>query len=449
MPVRPHDPSARQKTWLDRSLALVTDVRAGEGPTALLLAANIFCIIAFYSVLKVVRDSLILSEGGAVAASSASAGQALILLAAVPLYSVIASRVNRLRLVCGVTLFFASHLVLFYLAGAAGARIGYAFYLWAGVFNLVVTAQFWAFTNDIYSSERGKRLFPLVGLGASTGAFVGAGLTYLGFSELGPYRLMLVAAAGLMLPIALTLGVHRREGGASNTTAASAEKPLEKSGGGFQLVLRNRYLLLIALLMVAVNLINTLGGFLLNSIIVREATAAVAAGSTLGIRELTGQMSAGIQTWVNFLGLMFQAFLVSRIFKYVGVRGALFILPLISLVGYSLIALIPAVAVVRVVKILENSTDYSIQSTTRNALFLPTSREAKYKAKQAIDSFFWRAGDLLQFVVVSIGTALALTLQQFALVNAIFAVALVGIVIALFREHKSLTEPAEATERAA
>ena len=448
MPVLPHDASARQKTWLDRGLALITDVRAGEGPTGLLLAMNIFCIIAFYSVLKVVRDSLILSEGGSYAASSAAAGQALVLLAAVPLYGAIASRVNRLWLVCGVTLFFASHLVLFYIAASAGVKVGYAFYVWAGVFNLVVTAQFWAFSNDIYSSERGKRLFPLVGLGASLGAFVGAGLTYLGFSELGPYRLMLIAAAGLLVPVALTLWVNRRERSAAHA-AASAEKPLEKSGG-FQLVLKNRYLLLIALMMVAVNLINTLGGFLLNTVIVNEATAAVASGTAggLGVRELTGQTSAGIQTWVNFLGLLFQAFLVSRIFKYVGVRAALFILPLVSLGGYSLMALIPVAGIVKVTKILENSTDYSIQNTTRNALFLPTSREAKYKAKQAIDSFFWRAGDLLQFVVVAIGTTLALTLQQFALINAIFAVVLVVIVIALFREHKRVTEPA-ATERAA
>src|SRR5207253_9558941 len=65
-------------------------------------------------------------------------------------------------------------------------------------------------------------------------------------------------------------------------------------------------------------------------------------------------------------------------------------------------------AVVRMVKVLENGTDYSIQNTARHALFLPTSREAKYKAKQAIDSFFWRAGDVLQAVVVFVGTQLAL-----------------------------------------
>ena len=112
-----------QKSWLDRSLSLVTDVRAGEGGSALLLAANVFCLLAFYSVLKVVRESLILSEGGAEVKSYAAAGQALLLLAIVPAYGVFASSVNRLWLVCGVTLFFASHLLLFYLAGSAGVPV--------------------------------------------------------------------------------------------------------------------------------------------------------------------------------------------------------------------------------------------------------------------------------------------------------------------------------------
>ena len=125
--------------------------------------------------LKIVRDALILSEAGAVAASYASAGQALLMLGFVPAYGAFASRVNRVWLICGVTLFFASHLLIFSLLGAAGVRIGIAFYLWIGVFNMAAVAQFWAFANDLYSTERGKRLFPVVGIGASLGAVVGSG----------------------------------------------------------------------------------------------------------------------------------------------------------------------------------------------------------------------------------------------------------------------------------
>jgi len=170
-------PRGHEKSPLDRALSVFTDVHPGEGLSALLLAANVFSLLAFYSVLKIVRDSLILAEAGAVAASYASAGQALLLFAFVPAYGAFASRVNRLRLVCGVTLFFASHLLIFYLLGMAGVRVGVAFYLWIGVFNMVAVAQFWAFANDLYTNDRGKRLFPLVGIGASLGAVVGSGAT--------------------------------------------------------------------------------------------------------------------------------------------------------------------------------------------------------------------------------------------------------------------------------
>ena len=324
-------PAGGTKNWLDRALSLFTDVRAGEGGTALLLAANIFCILAFYSVLKVVRDALILAESGAVIKSYSAAGQAMLLLGIVPLYGAFASRVNRLRLVCGVTLFFASHLVVFYALGSAGVRVGIAFFLWAGIFNLVVISQFWAFANDLFSSERGRRLFPLIGVGASLGAFVGSGLTFLGFADLGAYRLMLIAAAGLIIPTLLTLWVHQRERDSGRDHAsAEANQPLSKAGG-FQMVLKQRYLLLIALLMVAVNLVNTLGGFLLDQMMKADAVARIAAGVAggLGEAELIGTTKGEIDTWVNLLTLLFQAFLVSRIIKFIGVRGALFILPLV------------------------------------------------------------------------------------------------------------------------
>jgi AAA family ATP:ADP antiporter len=216
-------------------------------------------------------------------------------------------------------------------------------------------------------------------------------------------------------------------------------------------VLTHRYLLLIALLMVAVNLVNTLGGFLLNTIIVTQAEAAVASGAAGGleVREVAGTLSAGIQTWVNALGLLMQALLVSRIFKYLGVRGALFILPIVALGGYALVALLPVVGVVKVVKILENSTDYSIQNTARHALFLPTSREAKYKAKQAIDTFFWRAGDLLQAAIVYVGlNFVALSVSGFAAVNMVLVCVWLGLVVAIAAEHRKLTA-ADVDERAA
>lgn len=440
----------RDKSWLDRALSLFTDVHPGEGVSALLLAANVFYLLAFYSVLKIVRDALILSEAGAVAASYSAAGQALLMLMFVPAYGAFASRVNRVWLISGVTLFFASHLLVFSAIGSSGASIGIPFYLWIGVFNMVAPAQFWAFANDLYSTERGKRLFPLIGVGASLGAVFGSGITSIVFGNIGPYRLMLIAAAGLVVPVVLTILVDRREKATSrDMPAAQAEQPIG-GAGGFQLVFRQRYLLLIALLVLLFSLVNTLGGFILNAMITETAAAQVASGAAGGLdeRALIGTMAGRIQTSVNVLSFFLQAFVVSRIFKYAGVRAALFILPIIALGGYSAIFLLPIIGVVSWVKILENSTDYSIQNTTRHALFLPTSREAKYKAKQAIDSFFVRAGDLLQAVVVFGGTALALGVHQFALINILFVALWLVVAVAIAREHKKIV-PADIAGKAA
>jgi AAA family ATP:ADP antiporter len=360
-----------------------------------------------------------------------------------------------------VTLFFASNLILFYLAGMAGFRIGIPFYLWIGVFSMSAVAQFWAFANDIYTTDRGKRLFPILGVGANLGALVGAGTTAAIFGGIGPYPLLLVAAAGLVVPVVLTIWVNTRERAARRDAAAGqAEQPLAKTNG-FKLVFSQRYLLLMAALVLLLNLVNTLGGFMQNTLVSQYVVNSVVAdpAGQEGRRPLTederravagsiGTIQGGIQTWVNLLSLLFQTFLVSRIFKVIGVRGALFILPFVALGGYTLIGLLPVLGVVRIAKIFENSTDYSISNTTRHALFLPLSREAKYAGKQVIDAFFVRFGDFLQAGVVFAGTALAFGVRHYALMNIAFVALWLVVARAIAREHRNLV-PVEAEEKAA
>lgn len=127
--------------------------------------------------------------------------------------------------------------------------------------------------------------------------------------------------------------------------------------------------------------------------------------------------------------------------KLIGVRGALFVLPLVALASYSLIAFLPIFSIVRIAKVFENSTDYSINNTARHALFLPTSREAKYKAKQAIDTFFWRAGDLIQALIVFVGLRASLSVRAFAAVNLALVFVWLWLAVAIGREHRSLTAP--------
>ena len=446
-----------RKGWLDRALSLVSDVRAGEGVGALLLAANVFALLAFYYILKTVREALILSEGGPEVKSYAAAGQALLLLAFVPAYGMLASRVNRMVLISGVTVFFALHLVVFYLLGSAGVHIGVAFFLWMGVFAVVMPAQFWAFANDVYDSDRGKRLFPIVGVGSALGAWAGAVAASGLFATVGPYLLLLLSAAGLVATIGLTRWIDTRTrarraaaGAQPATSAASApgdaaaEAPLGKEGG-FRLVFSQRYLLLIAMLVMTTNIVNTVGEFILGSLVTADAAAQIASGAAAEGTEdlLIGEFYGRFFSWANFLGFAFQLLLVSRLFKYIGVRGTLFVLPLVAAFTYGTAAVVPLLAIFSLVKVLENSTDYSINNTAKHALFLPTSREAKYKAKQAIDSFFWRAGDMLQAVVVFVGVQMAFDVRGFAAINLVLIGVWLLICLGIAREHRKLTREEE------
>src|SRR5215470_4735161 len=158
---------ASGKSPVERLLSPIADVRRGEALTPLLLALNLFLVLAAYYMLKTVREALILTQGGAAVKTYSSAGQALLLLVLVPAFAAFASRVNRMQLVRWVTLFFVANIVVFFALGRAGVHLGVPFFLWVGIFNVMVISQYWAFANDIYTPEQGKRLFAIVGLGSS------------------------------------------------------------------------------------------------------------------------------------------------------------------------------------------------------------------------------------------------------------------------------------------
>jgi len=382
-----------------------------------------------YYVIKPVRDLLILQSGMAELRIYASAVAACAFLVVIPIYSALASRVNRVRLVNGVTAFFASHLVIFYFLGAGKAAIGVAFFVWTGSFNLMLVAQFWAFASDLYTQEQGRRLFAIIGTGSSLGAVFGAAAAGRLFRLLDANHMMLVAAGLLLACMALTNCVHRRE----PHTGSEARLPKAfDSGSGFPLILKQRYLRLIAVLIVISNVVNTNGEFILSKSVIEKAHAvAYASGHLLTQQEYIGQFYADFYFWVNLVGAILQMFAVSRIFKHIGISAALLVLPIVALGGYTMLSFAPLLSVIRLAKIAENGADYSIQNTARHALFLRTAREAKYKGTTAIDSFFWRLGDAISAGIVFVGASLSFDIRTYATTNAMLTVAWLCIAAAI------------------
>jgi ATP:ADP antiporter, AAA family len=452
---------------LDRALRLFTDVKAGEAGTALLLGFNVFVLFWAYYIIKPIREALILSGGGAEVKSYVAAGQALLLLALVPAYGALADRLPRRSLLNAVTAFFAVCLVLFSALTRAEAAVDVVFFLWVGIFNVMIVAQFWSFANDIYTKEQGERLFAIVAFGGSLGAVLGSAFAGRLIPLVGVPGMLLVAAGLLVVAAAISNLVDARERAHHEThlplhlttaeipaatgehqiqTLDQTEKltvslpgvPDQSRGGTFRLVFRDRYLLLIAFLILVVNWVNTTGEYILGRTVTQAAEMTVASGNVSGltVSEYIGQFYSDFFLLVNLLGLALQLFVVARLLKYFGVKVGITILPIIALTGYTILSFMPILALVRIVKIAENATDYSIQNTVRNVLFLPTTRDQKYKAKQAIDSFFWRAGDVLSAGLVYLGTtALGFGTTGFARVNLILAGAWLLLALAIGREY--------------
>lgn len=418
---RPHS------SLLDRLLSVFADVRAGEGVTAVLMLANIFLLLVCYSIIKTVREPLVLLGGGAEVRSYAAAGQAILLMGFVPLYSWVASKARRMTLVIGATVFFIACIELFAAAVGAGVPyVGVAFFIWVGIFNISLVAQFWSFANDLYTKESGARLFPIIVIGMTAGAPLGSLVAARLFqSGLAPALILQVSAVLLAVTAGLYLLVHARE-------SAQAHAPQEAlpGAGGFALVLGNPYLRLIAALIVLLNVVNTTGEYLIARLLSAQVQELAAVNPLFDKQAYIGAFTGSYQFWVGVTALLVQAFVTSRLVKYRGLAGVLLALPLIALGGYAIVAAGAGFALVRWVKIAENATDYSIMNTARQMLWLPTTREEKYKAKQAIDTFFVRGGDVLSAAVVYGGThLLQLTVEQFALAN--IALTLVWMALAL------------------
>ena len=415
-------------------------MHAGEGATAVLMLVNIFLLLICYSVIKTVREPLILLGGGAEVRSYAAAGQALVLMGFVPLYSWFASRVDRVKLLVGVTLFFVDQ----HRAVRAGGR-GAGAVRGRGVLHLGRHLQHLAGRPVLVVRQRhlharrpaiGCSRSIIIGMtaGAPLGSLVAGHLFGLGFT---PQVILQISAVLLLATLVLYLVVNaqrdapRRHAEAAllarRRVRAGLPQPVSAADRAADRPAQRRQ-----------HHGRVPGRAPADQTTPTRWRPPIPAST----RRPTSARSIGsYQFWVNVTALLLQAFVASRLVKYLGLRGALLALPLIALGGYSIIAAGVGFAVVRWIKTAENATDYSIMNTARQLLWLPTSREEKYKAKQAIDTFFMRGGDVLSAGVVYLG-AMRMGISGFAAANVALTLVWLTVALLILRQHRALARQA-------
>ena len=408
---------------LEQFLRLFTEVRPGEGLTAICMFANVFLILCAYYFVKPLRDGWIaVSDVRGLSSVEVKAytsfAQSLVLIGGVALYGRLVTRWPRRELITWTTLFCISNLLVFWsLRAAQVAGAGVAFYIWVGIFGLFVVSQFWAFAADLYGDERGRRLLPMIAIGATAGAVTGSFIakTLVRSGVLDASALLLAALLPLTASIALTAFADSRgpagEGsGLPRRAAAAVDDAGADRGGALSLVRRHPYLLAVAAVTLLTHWVSTNGDNLLfrtvqeairHDLSTRPDLSVEAAKSF--VRDGTTAFYGSFFFWVNICALGLQAFAASRLLRYGGFGLILLLLPVIALAGYTLMAFLPILLVVRVLKTAENSVSYSINNTAQQVLWLPTTAEMKYKAKPAVETFCVRVGDGLAATTVLIG----------------------------------------------
>ena len=416
-------------TTLERWLARVMPATPQERAAALWSFAYFFALLAGYYVLRPLRDQMGIA-GGVKNLPWLFTATFVTLLVAQPLYGALVARLPRARFIPIVYHFFVANLLVFWalltfdIETAVVARV---FFVWVSVFNLFAVAVFWSFMADLFTSEQGKRLFGFIGAGGTAGALLGPIITIWLSVPLGPVNLMIAAVIFLELAV---FCVYRLERNVAVHARAEAQAQTENIGGSafaaIPELVRSPYILgigaWVALLSYAATII-----YFEQAHIVSEAVKSAG---------LQTRIFASIDLAVSLLTLVTQLLITGQVLKRVGTGVAAAALPMVYIVGFAVLAVMPTLIVVVTVQVVQRWMNFAIANPARQLFFTVVTREEKYKAKNLVDVVVYRGSDALSGWIFDTLQGLGLKLGAIALCSLPVVAGWAVLSLALGREQE-------------
>lgn len=399
--------------------ARIVPVRAGETVPMLLATAYGFCILFAFYLLRPVRDEIGAADRGNLQLLWTAV--VVVMLLAVPLYSLAVARLHRGVFIPLVNRFFALNVVAFYAAlvllpESARTWIDRVFYVWLSVFALFVVAVFWGLVVDVFRDDQGRRLFGFITVGSSLGGIAGSATTALLAAHVPVFLLLLLAVLPLEAACWLARAVARR---ADDAGAPLNREPAAAIGGsawsGIAPVFRSPQLRNIALWIMLMTFASTILYFVQSHLV----------GEAISDRALRRAFLARIDLAVNAVTIITQTLLTARIVHRLGVAATLSLLPVVAAVGFAALGSAPAaqaLTVLLVVRVLYDSSRHALAKPAREVLFTHVDREQRYKSKAFIDAAVYRGGDLLSGWIYAALAALGMSVAAIALAAAPVAV---------------------------
>lgn len=400
-----------------RLMRSAVKVESNEIKAVFLSFAFVFTLMASYYILRPIRDAMS-SNWTDAELSTLFTITFLLSAVAVALYGAACSRIRIGVLVPGMYALFALSFMGFFLLlqSMPGVQlVNKAFYVWTSIFSLFHVSVFWSFMADIFNKKQATRLFGFIASGSSVGAIAGPLLAILLAGTIGPEKLLLLSAAILLLPMGIIIWLERLKHSELHNEEGNAEQDFKQTLGrnpfsGFMLVVRNPYLLGIAIFILLYTSISTFVYFELKNLMI-----------PLDANTRT-QLWAGMDLAVNILSIATAMFGTGRLATRFGLTGTLGLVPVIIVLGLLMIFISPMLWVVVCLQVVRRAGNYSITRPGREMLYTVVDRESRFKAKSVIDIVVYRGGDMM--------TAWAFTGLTQGIGLGIGAVALVGAFLA-------------------
>ena len=357
--------------------------------------AYFFCVLSSYYILRPVRETMAVGSGPDTI-PYLFIGTFVTMIFASSIFGWVASRFPRRVFLPWVYIFFSVNIAIFWVlftqavdSGESTVWLGRAYFVWVGVFNLFVVSVFWSFMADIYTREQGRRLFGVISAGGSIGALLGGIATSAIVTTIGTHNLLPIAGTLLLLSLIcitqLRKWVISEHKDGINQSAAS-DKPLGGSAfSGITHLLSSKYFGSIA---VTSLIASTLGAALY------MFAAELVAVEIPDVDEQT-RFFSNMNVAANFLTVIFQAFAVKHVVGRFGIGRALVLMPVVSAIGFAMLALDPVLAVIAILTVARRAVGFGFSKPATDMLYSVVTPEEKYKTKNFIDTAVYRGGDVI------------------------------------------------------
>ncbi|MBA3295677.1 MAG: HEAT repeat domain-containing protein [Acidobacteria bacterium] len=374
------------------------DVRAGEGLPVLLAFLYVACVVAAYLLAKPIRNSLFLKAYGPYALVYAYAAVPLVLSAFVAVYARLVARVGTALVTIGTLVFFSMNVVAIWYAlrFAPSEWLPAVFYVWVNCFGVIASVQAWSFANSLFDVRQARRLFGLVGAGASLGSIAGGLLArFLVGPVGGTVNMLLVLAALILLAAAIVAVASRRlraRGLSRTRTRSRSAQPLFDS---MRQIVGSPYLRLLAALVFLVAVATQWTNFQLSLIAVRRFGDDVD-----GLTAFFGTFNFV----VGAAGFLLQLFVTGPALRRFGLAFAIMVLPLFIAFGSAVTLIVPVFWAVLFTNASDQSLRFSVDKAAYELLYLPIPMAQRVSVKNALDIIGNRIADAVGGILLGLAT---------------------------------------------